>query len=94
MSIPIRERSTDGVKRLRKKRRLGEAYKSVFSTNSGRIVLADLMIHCGASMQSHIPGCPDETSFNEGKRRVWLHINDYLYKTDEEIQQQVRTENV
>lgn len=43
-----------------------------------RLVLADLMHLCQAKDTSMVPGDPHQTAFNEGKRAVWLHIQDML----------------
>lgn len=43
-----------------------------------RLVLADLAALCGAGETSVVPGDPQGTAFNEGKRAVWLHLQDML----------------
>jgi hypothetical protein len=49
-------------------------YQTVFSSEAGNRVLADLMstFHIGSS--SHVSGDSHETSFREGERHVILHI--------------------
>lgn len=43
-----------------------------------RLVLADLAALCGAGETSVVPGDPQGTAFNEGKRAVWLHVASML----------------
>ncbi len=58
------------------------AYKQVFSTMEGQIVLADLLIHFGHNMWStwtpasgtHLGTRPEDAPFYEGQRSVILHI--------------------
>jgi len=49
------------------------AYKEVFDTESGKLVLKDLMKSCHM-MQSTFDKDPYETHFNEGARSVVLRI--------------------
>ena len=60
----------DGPARnLRRKR----AYRTVFATEEGKTVLADLYRFCGVEAQS-FANDPCQTAFNEGRRRVALRI--------------------
>lgn len=43
-----------------------------------RCVLADLARLCMAGETSVVPGDPQGTAFNEGKRAVWLHLQAML----------------
>jgi len=63
-------KKNDGQGQVRKR---GD-YVSVFSSDVGNRVIADLMttFHWGRS--SHSPGDPYETAFREGERHVILHI--------------------
>ncbi|MCB9949170.1 MAG: hypothetical protein H6842_15315 [Rhodospirillaceae bacterium] len=45
---------------------------------AARLVLADLARLCCATQSSVVPGDPQGTAFNEGKRAVWLHVQDML----------------
>ena len=45
---------------------------------AARLVLADLARLCCAADSSVVPGDPQGTAFNEGKRAVWLHLQDML----------------
>lgn len=57
--------------RTRKAKRVNTAYKKVFSSEHGQIVLEDLMLSAGIiSGSSYVPGDPHQTSFNEGRREV------------------------
>lgn len=62
------------------------AYKRLFSTDSGKIVLNDIMSFCGYDKTSVYESDPNpyQTMFMEGKRRVALRIKSTLEeKTDE-----------
>lgn len=51
------------------------AYKKVFSTQEGAIVIADLMRHFGYTMNSTFdPAAPHTQPFKEGQRVVLIHI--------------------
>ena len=52
---------------------------------AGRLVLADLARLCCATQSSVVPGDPHGTAFNEGKRAVWLHIQDMLALAPERL---------
>jgi len=65
--------------------RLRDAYVAAFSGPAGEAVLADLLKFCNAGGTSFVPGAPDATAFEEGKRRVALRIAGYLNMTDEKI---------
>lgn len=62
------------------------AYKRVASTDAGKIVLDDLEKFCGYNATSFCEQTPNalQTAFHEGKRRVFLRIND---KLKQEIEQ-------
>ena len=51
-----------------------EDYQSLFATQEGQRVLADLMANFNMGRSSHVPGDPYETAFREGERHVDLHI--------------------
>ena len=51
-----------------------EDYQSLFATQEGQRVLADLMANFNMGRSSHVPGAPYETAFREGERHVVLHI--------------------
>ena len=49
-------------------------YQGTFGTPEGKRVLEDLEKQCYANALTFVPGSPDGTAFNEGKRYVILHI--------------------
>lgn len=69
-----------------KQKEIVDAYKKVFRSNLGKIILDDLMSFCGYDKTSVCESDPNpyNTMFMEGKRRVVLRINSYLKeKTNE-----------
>jgi hypothetical protein len=60
------------------------AYRRLFSTEDGKIVLQDLMNACNF-LKPSIGETPDDTYFNEGKRSVVLSIMQTSSMTTEEI---------
>ena len=57
--------------RIRKAKLVNTAYKRVFSSEDGKVVLEDLMLSAGIiSGSSYVPGDPHQTSFNEGRREI------------------------
>lgn len=61
------------------------AYKAVFTSAQGDIVLRDLMIQCGLLSVSHVSGDSHDTAFNEGKRAVVLFILERLRWSEPEL---------
>jgi hypothetical protein len=62
-----------------------EAYKRLFMTDDGKTVLADLRSFCGqdkTSVNSELNN-PYQVFFAEGKRRVFLRIDSFLRKEEE-----------
>jgi len=53
-------------------------YKAIFAGDIGQHVLGDILQQCGTDVQSFVPGSPDETAFNEGRRRVGNYIEKML----------------
>ena len=49
-------------------------YQGTFGTPEGKRVLKDLETQCYANALTFVPGSPDGTAFNEGKRYAILHI--------------------
>lgn len=58
--------------------RVPRAYRSVFETDAGAIVLRDLAKFAGALETSVEAGDPQMTAFQEGRRAVFLHIAEKL----------------
>lgn len=53
---------------------LERAYKRLFESEDGRLVLAHLAKVGNISDCSFVPGSPDVTAFNEGRRHLVLSI--------------------
>jgi hypothetical protein len=78
---------------LTRARRTRDAYKRVFggisSAKDGEIVLADLIALCKPYDSVLVPGQPDVTGVNEGKRLVFLHLTAQMNLTDDEMRRMV-----
>lgn len=63
------------------------AYKNTFSTSNfaSRIVLEDLAAFCRANETCVVVGDHDRTQILEGRREVWLRINQHLNLTPEQL---------
>lgn len=57
---------------------LRKAYMDAFSTASGDLVLKDLANRCFKHDTTHVPGDPNTTNVNEGRRQVLLHIENMM----------------
>ena len=55
-------------------KRRKDDYETVFSSDAGQRVLADLMADFHMGRSSHAAGDSHETAFREGERHVVLHI--------------------
>lgn len=55
-----------------------KAYKTVFESDEGQIVLQDLYKLCKINQISYVEGCPDKTAFNEGVKYVAHYIKNTL----------------
>jgi len=53
---------------------LKSAYASIFKGEMGKIVMNDLKEWCHVNKTSIVPGQPDISAFNEGKRFIFLRI--------------------
>jgi len=53
---------------------LKAAYSSIFKGDMGKIVMNDMKEWCHINKTSLVPGQPDLTAFNEGKRFMFLRI--------------------
>lgn len=63
------------------------AYQQAFGKGPGEAVLIDLAPFCRADETCVVPGDRDRTYVLEGRREVWLRIQDYLKLTPEELVQ-------
>lgn len=71
------------------RRRRRADYRATFAGPAGRRTLSDLYRFCGMGSPSFVPGRPDETAFNEGRRRVFLRIAGMLELDDETIRRMI-----
>lgn len=62
-----------------------QAYKEVFNTPEGKIVLADLYKFARMTGLSHVTGSSHETAFNEGMKRVCYRIKGILAQDDKDV---------
>ena len=78
---------------LTRARMVHGAYERVFggrgTVKDAEIVLADLISLCKPYDSVLVPGQPDVTGINEGKRIVWLHLMAQINLTDEEMRKMV-----
>ena len=65
-------------------------YDSVFSGLDGKFVLGSLMDVAGFFKSSFSPGDPHQTSYNEGKRAIALHLIQILGITEQDAREMVR----
>lgn len=63
------------------------AYQLAFGAGPGEAVLIDLAPFCRANETCVVPGDRDRTYVLEGRREVWLRIQDYLKLTPPELVQ-------
>ena len=59
-------------------KQLRKAYMDAFSTSSGNLVLKDLANRCFKHDTTHVPGDPETSRINEGKRQMLLHIESMM----------------
>lgn len=60
-------------------------YQRTFGNPWGEATLADLAWFCRADETCVIPGDHDRTLLLEGRREVWLRIQEYLNYTPEQL---------
>jgi hypothetical protein len=61
-------------------------YKKVFLNNEeGEYVLAEIYKFAGLDRTSYVQGVPDATAYNEGMKRVALHIKGILKQSNTDI---------
>jgi len=68
----------------KKRHELASAYRRLFATGDGKVVLKDLERFCGFLNSSVCEASPDslQTMYCEGKRRVFLRIR-YMLRNQE-----------
>jgi len=78
---------------LSRARKVQGAYERTFNgrgtAKDAEIVLADLITLCKPYDSVLVPGQPDVTGINEGKRIVWLHLTTQIHLTDTEMRKMV-----
>ena len=63
----------------KKRQELAQAYKRLFQTDDGKIVLEDLEKFCGfLKTSTNVEWNPYYVMFAEGKRRVYLRIHSMI----------------
>ena len=69
----------------KKRRELAQAYRRLFMTDDGKVILEDLEGFCGLYRPSVSEQSPNslQTHFNEGKRRVYLRISGFLRRKED-----------
>jgi hypothetical protein len=72
----------DAIKRAIAGRRV--AYRQVFRSPNGERVLADLARFCRANVTTMHPDARAH-ALAEGRREVWLHIQEQLQLTEDEL---------
>lgn len=62
-----------------------QAFKRLFTTDDGKIVLKDLESFCGFRRPMACESNPNslQTHLNDGKRRVYLRIDSFINKKEE-----------
>lgn len=61
------------------------SYQLQFQTSDGRLFLDDLARFCRANETCVMPGDPDRTLVLEGRREVWLRIQNHLGLTPDQL---------
>lgn len=65
--------------------RLRDAYRRVFDTPGAEVVLGDLATFCRARETTHVPGDSHASALLEGRREVWLRIQEYTQLSTVEL---------
>jgi len=74
----------DSIKQLEKQiKGLKEAYKQIFNSDDGKIVLSDLEKRCHFWSTTNVKGDSHESAYMEGQRSVLLFIKSMLQKDNE-----------
>jgi len=72
------------VENEKKRKERIRAYKRFSKTDDGKLILADLEVFCGFNNTSVSEQSPNElqTFFAEGKRRVYLRIDGFIRRKE------------
>ena len=73
----------DSVKQLEKQiKELKDAYKRIFNSDEGKLILSDLEKRCHFWSTTNVKGDSHESAYMEGQRSVLLFIKSMLQKKD------------
>jgi len=78
------QREIEDEKKLRE---LAHAYKRLFKTNDGKVVLKDLELLCGpnrVSVLNEMNPDPNQVLYAEGRRRVILRIYRFIRRKEDD----------
>ena len=73
----------DSVKQLEKQiKELKDAYKRIFNSDEGKLILSDLEKRCHFWSTTNVKGDSHESAYMEGQRSVLLFIKQMLQTKD------------
>ena len=61
------------------------AYRQVYATSAGRLVIQDLLIESGVLKVGHDPADPQAVTWADGRRSLGLHIMERLRFSEAEL---------
>ena len=74
----------DEIKRLEKQLyKLKEAYKQIFNSDEGKLIISDLEKRCHFMSTTNVKGDSHESAYMEGQRSVLLFIKSMLQNDNE-----------
>lgn len=79
--------------RLRRLTGKYKKYETVFGSEEGKYVLADIIREAGLYLPSYETGSFDHTAYNEGSRRLAMYINNMAGMTPEEAKRIAGTDS-
>ena len=73
----------DSIKQFEKQvKELKDAYKRIFNSDEGKIIISDLEKRCHFLSTTNVKGDSHESAYMEGQRSVLLFIKSMLQKKD------------
>ena len=76
----------DQIKQLEKQlKALREAYKQVFNSDEGKLIISDLEKRCHFMSTTNVKGDSHESAYMEGQRSVLLFIKQMLRKENKNV---------
>lgn len=66
-----------------------KAYRNIFSTEDGKIVLRHLCKTCCVTSPAFVAGDAQTTAYNNGKRDIVLAILRFVHASDEDIRRAI-----